>query len=109
MDLPIPLEAFESAIVETIAANRLEACYVRPLVFRGYGPFGVYPLNNPVEVYIASWVWGKYLGAEAIDVIAGRIAREGEKLAATEEGEGGTPTVDLEEKIIFRAPTQLTV
>jgi len=37
------------------------------VVFRGYGPFGVYPLNNPVEVYIASFVWGKYLGQDSID------------------------------------------
>jgi branched-chain amino acid aminotransferase len=52
---------------DVVKINGFKECYLRPVVFRGYGAFGVNPLNNPVEVYIASWVWGKYLGQEAIE------------------------------------------
>jgi branched-chain amino acid aminotransferase len=44
----------------------MQACYVKPLVFRGYGEIGVYARKNPVEVYLACWEWGKYLGEEAL-------------------------------------------
>jgi branched-chain amino acid aminotransferase len=44
----------------------MKACYIRPIVYRGYGDMGVNPLNNPVEVTIAVWEWGSYLGAEAL-------------------------------------------
>ena len=47
-------------------ANGLDACYIRPLVFRGYGEMGLFPLNAPVEVVIAAWPWGAYLGEEGI-------------------------------------------
>lgn len=47
--------------------NELEACYIRPAIFRGYGELGVYPLNCPVESIIAVWAWGKYLGEEALE------------------------------------------
>jgi branched-chain amino acid aminotransferase len=53
------------ALVELVRANKLQACYLRPLAFRGYGEVGVLSLKNPIEVYIACWEWGKYLGAEA--------------------------------------------
>lgn len=53
------------AVCETIRANDLESCYIRPLVFRGFGTMGVNPLRSPVEVVIAVWNWGKYLGEEA--------------------------------------------
>ncbi len=55
------------ACLDVVRVNGFKECYLRPVVFRGYGAFGVNPLNNPVEVYIASWVWGKYLGQEAIE------------------------------------------
>ena len=58
-------EIFE-AIRETILRNELKACYVRPVVYRGEGPMGVDPLNNPVRVFIAVWEWGMYLGDEAL-------------------------------------------
>jgi branched-chain amino acid aminotransferase len=45
----------------------LDSCYLRPIIFRGFGTFGVNPLPNPIETYIISWKWGKYLGAEAIE------------------------------------------
>lgn len=53
------------ALVELVQVNKLAACYLRPLAFRGYGEVGVLSLKNPIEVYIACWEWGKYLGAEA--------------------------------------------
>lgn len=67
MPLEYSIEQLMEACVETVRVNEFKECYLRPVAFRGYGPFGVNPLNNPVEVYIASWVWGKYLGAEAIE------------------------------------------
>jgi len=56
-----------AAILETIAANRLEACYIRPVVYRGAGQLGVNPLGSPVEVAVMVWDWGKYLGQEALE------------------------------------------
>ena len=67
MDLPYSREAFMDAIVETVRRNGHEACYIRPLAFRGYEVLGVYPLNCPVETVIATWEWGAYLGAEALE------------------------------------------
>jgi branched-chain amino acid aminotransferase len=55
------------AICETISANRMEACYIRPIVYRGYGQLGVNPLPNPVDVAIMLLDWGTYLGAEALE------------------------------------------
>ena len=55
------------AVLETIRVNGLKECYIRPVVFRGFGTFGVNPLNNPIRTYIAVWEWGKYLGPEALE------------------------------------------
>ena len=49
-----------------LASNKLDACYIRPLVFRGYGEMGLNPMNAPVQVIIAAWPWGTYLGEEGI-------------------------------------------
>ncbi|MBL8856950.1 MAG: branched-chain amino acid transaminase [Planctomycetes bacterium] len=59
--LPIPFarDRIRSAILETVRANKHEACYVRPLVYRGYGALGVWPADNPVEVAIATFPWIK--------------------------------------------------
>jgi branched-chain amino acid aminotransferase len=67
MELPFSQEAVADAIRETIRANRLSSCYIRPLAFRGYGEMGVNPLNAPVNVMIAVWPWGAYLGEEALE------------------------------------------
>ena len=56
-----------AAILDTIAANRLDACYIRPVVYRGAGQLGVNPLGSPVEAAIMVWDWGKYLGKEALE------------------------------------------
>ena len=55
-----------AAMAELVRVNKLESCYFRPLVLRGYGDVGVLPFANPVETYIACWEWGKYLGEEAL-------------------------------------------
>jgi branched-chain amino acid aminotransferase len=56
----------EEAMKELVRVNRMDACYVRPIVLRGYGEMGVHGGKNPVDVYIACWEWGKYLGEEAL-------------------------------------------
>ena len=65
---PIPYTAqqIEEACLETIRVNKMNACYIRPIAYRGYGDVGVNPLNCPVDVAIAVWEWGSYLGAEAL-------------------------------------------
>jgi branched-chain amino acid aminotransferase len=65
MDIPFTREEIRAATHETIRRNNLKSCYIRPLVFRGAGPMGLYPLDCPVEVMIAVWQWGAYLGDEA--------------------------------------------
>jgi branched-chain amino acid aminotransferase len=55
------------AMLDTVAANNLRSCYLRPIVLRGFGEMGVNGLKNPVDVYVACWEWGKYLGDEAIN------------------------------------------
>ena len=66
MTVPYPVEEFAQACLETIRANKLTECYVRPVVYRGYGSMGVNPLNSPIETFIAVWRWGKYLGDDAL-------------------------------------------
>lgn len=67
MGMRYDLEALRQAVFATIRANGHEACYIRPLVFRGYAEMGVLPTACPVEVVIATWEWGRYLGADAIE------------------------------------------
>ena len=64
MDLPYSREQIREATHELIARNGFTSCYVRPLVWRGYGPMGLNPLDNPVEAMVAVWEWGAYLGEE---------------------------------------------
>jgi branched-chain amino acid aminotransferase len=67
MDIPYSIDAIGDAIRDVIRANDLKACYVRPLVLRGYGEMGVNPLNAPINVVIAVWPWGAYLGEDALE------------------------------------------
>ena len=64
MDLPYTQEQIRQATLELVARNNLRSCYIRPLVYRGYGTMGLFPLDAPVEVAIAVWEWGAYLGDE---------------------------------------------
>ena len=66
MDVPFSVEQLVEATKETIRENKLEAGYIRPLVYFGYGEMGLNPLNNPVQVSIAVWPWGTYLGDEGV-------------------------------------------
>ncbi len=65
--IPYSSEEIEKGIADTIKANKLEECYVRPIVYRGYGEVGVNPTGCPVDLAIAVWEWGAYLGAEALE------------------------------------------
>ena len=67
MELPYSVESFCNVALDLIRANNMEACYVRPIILRGYGDVNVNPFNCPIECYMACWDWGKYLGAEAIE------------------------------------------
>lgn len=67
MNVPFSEEEINDAIVETVRRNNHDACYIRPLVFRGAGPLGVEGRKNPVDVVIFTMVWGRYLGQEAIE------------------------------------------
>jgi branched-chain amino acid aminotransferase len=55
------------AAKETVRKNNFEECYIRPIVFRGLGKFGVNPFESPIDTYIITWYWGKYLGPEALE------------------------------------------
>ena len=66
MDISFTVDALCDGALELVRANKLNACYVRPIVLRGYGDVGVDPRGCPVDVYLACWEWGKYLGEEAI-------------------------------------------
>jgi branched-chain amino acid aminotransferase len=64
MPIPFTVAELRAATHELIAANGLTECYIRPIAYRGYGQMGLYPLDAPVEVSIAAWPWGAYLGEE---------------------------------------------
>ena len=67
MDIPYTLDELASVSQELVRLNKMGACYVKPIVLRGYGDVGVNPFPCPVEVFLACWEWGKYLGEEAIE------------------------------------------
>jgi branched-chain amino acid aminotransferase len=66
MDIPYTKKQINQAIIKVVKINKLKACYIRPIVFRGYGSVGVYPLKNPLQTAIAAWDWGSYLGEESL-------------------------------------------
>jgi branched-chain amino acid aminotransferase len=66
MDIPYSVDKLVSATHELITINKLQSCYVRPIAFRGYGEVGVNPEASPVDVTIAVWRWGAYLGEDAL-------------------------------------------
>jgi len=67
MEIPYSRKDIKDAIIETIKVNRIKACYIRPLVYIGYGAMGLYPKENPINVSIAVWSWGTYLGDEGLE------------------------------------------
>lgn len=66
MDLPFSLDELCNIATELVRVNKMNACYVKPIVIRGYGEVGVNPLNSPIDVYMACWHWGAYLGPDAL-------------------------------------------
>jgi len=66
MDIPYSVEELVEATKETIRVNGVDSCYVRPIAFLGYGEMGLNPLPSPVQVSIAVWPWGTYLGDEGV-------------------------------------------
>jgi branched-chain amino acid aminotransferase len=67
MEIPFSRDEINVAALETIRTNKLKACYVRPIVYRGYNTLGVDPFPNPVDCAILVWEWGNYLGKEALE------------------------------------------
>jgi branched-chain amino acid aminotransferase len=75
MPLPYSPQELRTVVHDVISRNGLQECYVRPLVFRGYGQMGLFPLDSPVEVTIAAWKWAPYLGADSMRTgIRGKVS-----------------------------------
>jgi branched-chain amino acid aminotransferase len=67
MEYPLDQQGWESAVLETIRANAMKSCYIRPIVYRGYEALGVNPFPCPVDASIILWDWGTYLGQDALE------------------------------------------
>ena len=67
MEWPYSVEDLSNAAAELVRVNKMASCYIRPIALRGYGDIGVHGLSVPIEVYMACWEWGRYLGPEAIE------------------------------------------
>jgi len=67
MEYPLDLAGWQNAVLETIRVNRMKACYIRPILYRGYDSLGVNPFTCPVDAAIMLWDWGAYLGKEALE------------------------------------------
>lgn len=67
MEIPYSQEEINRAVIDTVQVNHLRSCYIRPIVYRGYGTLGVDPFPNPVDCAILVWEWGKYLGEDALE------------------------------------------
>lgn len=66
MEIPFSRQDVVEAVIETVAVNKVKSCYIRPLAYIGYGDMGIYTINNPINVSIAVWPWGAYLGEDGI-------------------------------------------
>ncbi|MBV9880541.1 MAG: branched-chain amino acid transaminase [Gemmatirosa sp.] len=67
MDVKYTVDELVAACCELVEKNGLDACYLRPMVIRGYGAAGMVPFASPVEVYLPCWPWGAYLGVGALE------------------------------------------
>src|SRR6186997_1640152 len=67
MEPCLSYDELHRAVIDTIRANQLKACYIRPIVYRGYHTLGVNPLPCPVDTAILLWEWGAYLGKDAVE------------------------------------------
>ncbi len=66
IDIPYSMEEVKRAVIETVKVNGVRECYIRPIAYIGYGAMGLYPKGNPINVAIAVWPWGSYLGDEGL-------------------------------------------
>ena len=67
MDAALDQAGLTSAVLETIRANEQKACYIRPIIYRGYNALGVNPFPCPVDAAVLTWEWGAYLGQDALE------------------------------------------
>ncbi len=67
LDIPYTEDEISKAIIKTIKVNKVKECYIRPIVYIGYGAMGLYPKDNPIRIAIAVWPWGAYLGEEGLE------------------------------------------
>ncbi len=67
MEIPFTEAEIRRAVIDTVRKNKLKECYIRPLVYIGYGAMGLYPKNNPIRVAVAAWPWGAYLGEDGLE------------------------------------------
>jgi branched-chain amino acid aminotransferase len=66
LEIPYSQDKIRSAVIETVRVNKIKECYIRPIVYIGYGAMGLYPQGNPINVSIAVWPWGAYLGDKGL-------------------------------------------
>jgi len=66
MNIPYSKKDIKNAVIETVKVNRIKECYIRPIVYIGYGAMGLYAPQNPINVSIAVWPWGAYLGEKGL-------------------------------------------
>lgn len=67
IDIPYSKKEIKEAIIKTVKINKIKECYIRPLVYIGYGAMGLYPKENPINLMIAVWPWGTYLGERGLN------------------------------------------
>lgn len=67
VEIPFSRDEIRNAVIRTVQVNKMKECYIRPLVYIGYGAMGLYPKDNPVRVSIAAWPWGAYLGEKGLE------------------------------------------
>ncbi|MBI4689872.1 MAG: branched-chain amino acid transaminase [Nitrospirae bacterium] len=66
LEIPYTKKEIANAIIKTVKVNKIKECYIRPIVYIGYGAMGLYPKDNPIKIAIAAWPWGTYLGDEGL-------------------------------------------
>lgn len=84
MDVPYSADQLNEATIKVVRENEVESCYIRPLLFYGYGKMGLNPTGAPVEAIIACWPWGSYLGKEMVDIKVSDFIRIHPKTSITD-------------------------
>jgi branched-chain amino acid aminotransferase len=66
-DERINLKTLRQVCIDVVRENKFQSCYIRPIIWRGYGGIGLNPFNCPIEIAVAAWEWGSYLGKDALE------------------------------------------